>query len=114
VSDAAGRRRGGDLADSAIQQWNKGLTMAIAFPNRARSYDENAKRIRFLGHDGMFEIRFSLDIDVLTKGKAPGATSESGYLAAFDALRTGIIDVARRVYGSKRENSIVLKLSDFK
>ena len=40
--------------------------MAIAFPNRARSYDENARRIRFLGHDGMFEIRFSLDIDVLT------------------------------------------------
>jgi len=88
--------------------------MAIAFPNRARSYDETAKRIRFLGHDGMFEIRFSMDIDVLTKGPCPAATSERDYLAGFDGLRTQILDVAKRVYGSKRENSIVLKLSDFK
>ncbi len=88
--------------------------MAIAFPNRARSYDETARRIRFLGHDGMFEIRFSLDIDVLTNGPAPAATSECDYLAAFDGLRTKIIDVAERVYGSKRENLIVLKLSDFR
>jgi hypothetical protein len=88
-------------------------TMTIAFPNSARSYDETARRIRFLGHDGMFEIRFFMDIDVLTKGSAPAAASERDYLAAFDRLRSKILDVAKRAYGSGRKNSIILKLADF-
>jgi hypothetical protein len=40
--------------------------MTIAFPNSARSYDETARRIRLLGDDGMFEIRFFVDIEVPT------------------------------------------------
>lgn len=88
--------------------------MAIAFPNNARSYDEAARRIRFLGHDGMFEIRFFVEIDVLTKGTPTAATSERDYLTAFDRLRTRILDVAKQVYASKRTNSIILKLADFK
>lgn len=88
--------------------------MAIAFPNNARSYDEAARRIRFLGHDGMFEIRFFVEIDVLTKGAPTAATSERDYLTAFDRLRTRILDVAKQVYASKRTNSIILKLADFK
>jgi hypothetical protein len=88
--------------------------MAIAFPNNARSYDEAARRIRFLGHDGMFEIRFFVEIDVLTKGAPAAATSERDYLTAFDRLRTRILDVAKQVYASKRTNSIILKLADFK
>ncbi|NLS07259.1 DUF1488 domain-containing protein [Rhizobium sp. P32RR-XVIII] len=47
--------------------------MAIEFHNGARSYDEISRRVRFLGHDGMFEIRFFVDIDVLAKG--PGETA---------------------------------------
>ncbi|WP_312858790.1 hypothetical protein [Rhizobium sp. BK377] len=39
--------------------------------------------MRFLGYDGMFEIRFFMDIDVLTKGPCPG--SDVGR-----ALSTGI------------------------
>jgi hypothetical protein len=88
--------------------------MAIAFPNSARSYDEPTKRIRFLGHDGMFEIRFFLEVDVLTTKPFSTATSEGDYLAAFDRLRTRILDVAKQAYGSTRKNSIILKLADFK
>jgi hypothetical protein len=88
--------------------------MTIAFPNRARSYDATAKHIRFLGHDGMFEVRFFVEIDVLTKGLFSAAGSERDYLTAFDGLRTKILDVAQRVYTSKRKNSIVLKLADFR
>ncbi|WP_454859104.1 DUF1488 domain-containing protein [Rhizobium binxianense] len=87
--------------------------MAIAFPNSARSYDETAKRVRFLGHDGMFEIRFFVDIDVLTNGSSPVATSERDYPTTFDRLRTKILDVAKRVYSSRRKSSIILKLADF-
>ncbi|HEY0123303.1 MAG TPA: DUF1488 domain-containing protein [Rhizobium sp.] len=88
--------------------------MAIAFPNSARSYDEAAQRVRFLGHDGMFEIRFLLDIDVLANGSSPSRASESDYLDAFDRLRTKILDVAKRVYTSRRKNPIILKLADFR
>ncbi len=88
--------------------------MAIEFPNRARSYDESARRVRFIGHDGMFEIRFFVDIDVLAKGPCEMATSERDYLAAFDRLRATILGVAERVYKSKRTNLIVLKRADFK
>ncbi|OCJ07417.1 hypothetical protein A6U86_10230 [Rhizobium sp. AC27/96] len=88
--------------------------MTIAFPNRGRSYDASAKHIRFLGHDGMFEIRFFVEIDILTKGPFSAASSERDYLTAFDSLRTRIFDVAERVYASKRKSSIILKLADFR
>jgi hypothetical protein len=88
--------------------------MAIAFPNSARRYDESAHCVRFLGYDGMFEVRFLLDIDVLANGSPPSATSENDYLIAFDRLRTKILDVAKRVYTSRRKSPIVLKLADFR
>jgi len=62
----------------------------------------------------MFEVRFFVEIDVLTKGLFSAAGSEHDYLAAFDGLRTKILDVAKRVYSSKRKNSIILKLADFR
>ena len=36
---------------------------ALTFPNRSRSYDEAGQRIRFIGHDGMFEIAFAVETD---------------------------------------------------
>ena len=87
--------------------------MTIAFPNTARSYDATAKHIRFLGHDGMFEVRFFVEIDVLTNGLLSAGESERDYLNAFDNLRSRVLAVAKRVYASKRKNSIVLKLADF-
>lgn len=88
--------------------------MAIVFPNRARSYDGSTRRVRFLGHDGMFEIRFFVDIDVLANGPCEMATSERDCLAAFDRLRVRILGVAERIYMSKPKNLIVLTLADFK
>ena len=42
------------------------------FSNRSRSYDEAAQHIRFLGHDGMFEIPFLIEIEALAN-TTPGA-----------------------------------------
>ena len=39
--------------------------MTLTFPNRSRSYDEAGQRIRFLGHDGMFEVPFAIEIEAL-------------------------------------------------
>ena len=41
--------------------------MSLTFPNRSRSYDEAGKRIRFVGHDGMFQISFSVAADAMTR-----------------------------------------------
>ncbi|MDF0664204.1 MULTISPECIES: DUF1488 family protein [unclassified Rhizobium] len=90
------------------------VVRSMAEKTARRRADETAKRIRFLGYDGMFEIRFFMDIGVRTKGPCPAATSERHYLTAFDGLRTRILDVAKGVYASTRQNLIVLKLSDFK
>ena len=55
--------------------------MSLSFPNRSRSYDASARRIRFIGHDGMFEVPFLVDADVF-----PNANTEAGYLA-LEALK---------------------------
>ena len=46
--------------------------MALTFPNRSRSYDDVGQHIRFLGHDGMFEIPFLIEIEALAN-TIPGA-----------------------------------------
>ena len=72
--------------------------MALTFPNTSRSYDETARRVRFLGHDGMFEVKFFVEIGALPKivSRAP---SEADCLAAFDAARSSVHDIARKAYG---------------
>jgi hypothetical protein len=87
--------------------------MSLNFPNRSRSYDSAAKRVRFVGHDGMFEVPFSVEIGAFSKAK-PLPVSEDGYLAAFDAARTSIYDVAREAYSHGRKNMYVLTSADFK
>ncbi|TCR74843.1 DUF1488 domain-containing protein [Rhizobium sp. BK376] len=88
--------------------------MTITFPNSARSFDEAAKRVRFLGYDGMFEIRFLVEADALRMEPTQSNPSERDYLAAFDRIRTRILEVAVRVYASKRKNLIVLGPADFR
>ncbi|WP_417774195.1 DUF1488 domain-containing protein [Stappia sp.] len=83
--------------------------MTLNFPNRSRSYDEAGRRVRFSGHDGMFEVPFFVEADALST-TSPG---EEQYLAAFDEARTRIYDVARKIYGSARKNVYVLTKSDF-
>jgi hypothetical protein len=87
--------------------------MALSFPNSARSYDEAHARVRFVGHDGMFEVRFYVLAEVLA-GELPQRTlGESDYLASFDALRSRILTAAKSAYTSRPDNAITLTLDHF-
>ena len=89
--------------------------MALTFPNLSRSYDAAGKRIRFLGHDGMVQISFSVEIDAISKKKAAEpADAETDYLAAFDAVRGLVHDMARNAYSRGRKNMYDLTSADFK
>lgn len=44
--------------------------MTLAFPNPSRSYDATGKAVRFAGPDGMFEVRFYVEVDALMKAGA--------------------------------------------
>ncbi|AMM86745.1 DUF1488 domain-containing protein [Martelella sp. AD-3] len=82
--------------------------MALEFPNQSRSYDNNGKRVRFTGHDGMFEVMFFARADALRNP----ADGEEPYLAAFDAAREKIYDAARRIYLKGRKAVYTLTASD--
>ena len=91
--------------------------MTLAFPNPSRSFDEVRNAVRFMGHDGMFQIRFFIEAGALTK--SGGAIRETGSLeakclTAFDALRTSIYDVARKAYSHGRRDSYTLTSADFR
>ena len=68
--------------------------MTLEFPNRSRSFDESRNAIRFIGHDGMFEVHFFVEAAALVE---PGRSdlSQTDFLTAFDAARGSIHDVAR-------------------
>ncbi|HEY0122825.1 MAG TPA: DUF1488 domain-containing protein [Rhizobium sp.] len=83
--------------------------MSLSFPNRSRSYDASARRIRFIGHDGMFEVPFLVEADVF-----PEANTEAGYLAAFDAARDAVQQVAMKAYGYARRRMYILTANDFR
>lgn len=83
--------------------------MSLTFPNASRSYDEPGRRVRFLGHDGMFQVQLFIDVDVFV-----GASTEAGYLAAFDAKRNGIQAVAIKAYAATRRSSYFITSKDFK
>ena len=87
--------------------------MTLSFPNQARSYDEEKRRIRFLGHDGMFEVRFFVPAEMLASDLSLRTAKASDYLAEFDALRPRIQDAAGRAYKTTRGNMIVLDNQKF-
>ena len=87
--------------------------MSLTFPNRSRSYDEAGKRIRFVGHDGMFQISFSVTADAISKAPSGTATSEATFLAAFDTASSSIHDIARNAYARTRRSMYVLTAADF-
>ncbi|MFN7101408.1 MAG: DUF1488 domain-containing protein [Pseudorhizobium sp.] len=88
--------------------------MTLSFPNPARSYDDAKSRVRFLGHDGMLEIKFFVLAEVLAGGNSQRTASESDYLAWFDALRPKIQTAAKKAYSARRERSIILDLEHFR
>ncbi|KAA3447819.1 DUF1488 domain-containing protein [Mesorhizobium sp. SARCC-RB16n] len=87
--------------------------MSLTFPNTSRSYDEAGKRIRFVGHDGMFQISFSVAADAMSKINPETAADEAGYLAAFDIASNAIHVVAAKAYDRTRRSMYVLTAADF-
>jgi hypothetical protein len=91
--------------------------MTLAFPNPSRSYDETRKAVRFTGHDGMFEVRFFVEVNALASdGGAPNGTwtPEATCLSAFDDARSDIYDVARKAYSKNRRSLVTLTTADFR
>ena len=86
--------------------------MALTFPNQSRSYDAVRDRIRFIGHDNVFEIVFFVEIKALVKTTNKIIRSELGYLAAFDAARGMFERVANKAYSRGRNSLIVLTEAD--
>jgi hypothetical protein len=91
--------------------------MTLGFPNPSRSFDAVRNAVRFVAHDGMFEVRFFVNADALEKSVAPlqrtGAW-ETKCLAAFDASRVSIHEVARKAYSRARRDSYTLTAADFR
>ena len=91
--------------------------MALAFPNPSRSFDTARNAVRFVGHDGMFQVLFFVEVGALTKSdsalQSTGA-SETRCLSSFDALRKSIQDVARKAYSYRRRPSYTLTAADFR
>lgn len=87
--------------------------MTLEFPNRSRSFDEAHNGVRFLGHDGMFEVPFFVEAGALSRTERKGLT-EMDMLNAFDAARSSIHDVARKVYSPGRRTSYTLTAADFR
>jgi hypothetical protein len=88
--------------------------MPLSFPNSARSYDGANRRVRFLGHDGMFEVRFYVSADVLAGELSQKIANAGDYLASFDALRSRILKVAEKVYAATGSRTITLDLEHFR
>ncbi|PWW01662.1 uncharacterized protein DUF1488 [Hoeflea marina] len=87
--------------------------MGLQFPNRSRSLDNDGLAIRFSGYDGMFEIRFSMDLVTLERLTGAPAAADDASLTAFDGIRTKVETVAIKTYQRSRKSSYRLAASDF-
>lgn len=87
--------------------------MTLEFPNPSRSFDDVRNAVRFVGHDGMFEVPFFVETTALVPS---GRTdqSESDFLAAFDLARSSIHDIAREAYSQGRRTTYTLTAVDFR
>lgn len=85
--------------------------MTLQFPNRSRNYDQAAGRVRFIGHDGMISVPFAVDNAAL---RLSGDVTEERALAAFDAARASVYNVAKEAYSNARQTTYVLAASDFR
>ena len=87
--------------------------MTLEFLNPSRSFDEVRNAVRFIGHDGMFEVPFFVETAALAKaGKT--RLSEADSLTAFDTARSSIHDVARKAYSHGRRTTYTLTAADFR
>ncbi|TIQ32487.1 MAG: DUF1488 domain-containing protein [Mesorhizobium sp.] len=89
--------------------------MPLEFPNPSRSFDEARNAVRFIGHDGMFEVAFLIEADALaaTSRKGP-ETAEAACLAAFDAARHSIHISARKLYSAGKRTIYTITAADMR
>ncbi|MCX2723051.1 DUF1488 domain-containing protein [Roseibium salinum] len=91
--------------------------MSLTFPNPSRDFQESRNVIGFTGYDGMFEVRFFVEVDALARFETnsnPSGTVEARWLRTFDALRASILDVAREAYAKGRRPTYTLTAADFR
>lgn len=88
--------------------------MALTFLNPSRSYDADHDSVRFVGYDGMTSVPFSVEVRALRKAGAGSPHGEVQALAAFDAVRKSIHDVAQEAYANARQTTYVLTARDFR
>ena len=94
--------------------------MTLEFLNPSRSFDEARNAIRFVGHDGMFEVPFFVEVKALTRlamssaGLCSMELSEEFYLSTFDSARGSIEDVAHEAYAHRRQTYYMLTAADFR
>ncbi len=89
--------------------------MSLTFPNASRTYDDVRNAVRFIGHDGMFEIRFFVEAEALAAALPQGTRmAEDECLSAFDLMRRAIYDVAGRAYSRHRKNINTITAADFR
>ena len=91
----------------------KGLALALNFPNPSRSYDQRRRSVRFWGHDGAFEVSFTIEQAAFARLDSTATQDEFGSLKAFDRHRIRIQEVAGRLYARRRVDSCTLVASDF-
>jgi hypothetical protein len=91
--------------------------VTLDFPNPSRSFDETRNAVRFIGHDGMFEVPFFIEADALASSITKGGgveAAEATCLVAFDAARRSIHDIARKLYSRGRQTSYIITTADIR
>ena len=82
----------------------------LAFVNPCASFDGVRRAVRFWGHDGAFEIAFTVTRDALGSFGPGLSDEEDSCLAAFHANTTAIHAAASRAYGIEKKNSLVIDI----
>jgi hypothetical protein len=84
----------------------------LTFPNPDRSYDAAMDRISFFGNDGTAEVTFFLKAQALLRLYPRTGGSGPALLAAFDAGRVRINEVANKAFARDRRRFYVLGLEN--
>jgi Protein of unknown function (DUF1488) len=89
------------------------FVVTLSFPNPSRSYDESRRRVRFVGHDGLNQIRFFLPVEILAGDLTSRSPTERDFLSAFDGMRKRIFEIAIKAYEARRRDTIELDPRSF-
>ncbi len=76
------------------------MMKAIQFPNSSRSFDECKNRVCFWGYDKTMEVCFYIGVEALQKIHKGAGSAEAELLAAFDATKEKIEEVASAIYNN--------------